>query len=175
MISFHGSASPGVLIGGVMVDLAYRNLKEKGLFDVLCETSKCLPDAVQLLTPCTVGNGWLKIFDIGRFALCLYEKKSGSGVRVSIDPFSLSAFPLIKNWFFRINGKEAGDISSEIREALYSIYNVKRVSVDLSFFKKEKRPLIFCPHCKEPFPSKEDKICKACGGLKIYKKEVEDV
>ncbi len=38
-----------------------RNLPPDILFNSLCETNKCLPDAVQLLTPCTVGNGWLKV------------------------------------------------------------------------------------------------------------------
>src|SRR5208282_754967 len=46
---FHGSAAPGVMIGGFMVDLAYSRLPSGGLFDVICETAKCLPDAVQLL------------------------------------------------------------------------------------------------------------------------------
>ena len=66
--SFHGYAAPGVIIGGFMVDLAYRYLPEEGLFDALCETPKCLPDAIQLLTPCTLGNGWLTVVNTGRFA-----------------------------------------------------------------------------------------------------------
>src|SRR4030042_1863444 len=55
--SFHGFAAPGVVIGGFMVDLAYQHLPEDRLFDAICETAKCLPDAIQLLTSCTVANG----------------------------------------------------------------------------------------------------------------------
>ncbi len=44
-----------------MVDLALKNLPKGEFFDALCETPACLPDAVQLLTPCTVSNGWLKV------------------------------------------------------------------------------------------------------------------
>ena len=51
--SFHGSAAPGVLVGGVMVEAAKSRLPEGILFDALTETRACLPDAVQLLTPCT--------------------------------------------------------------------------------------------------------------------------
>ena len=79
---FHGFPAPGVVLGGIMVDLVLKNLPPDILFDALCETSKCLPDAVQLLTPCTVGNGWLTIRDWGRFALALYDKKTGTGIRV---------------------------------------------------------------------------------------------
>src|SRR5208337_4410957 len=77
--SFHGYAAPGVLIGGFMVDLAYRSLPSNGLYNVICETAKCLPDAVQLLTPCSIGNRWLKIINVGRYALTFYDKHKGPG------------------------------------------------------------------------------------------------
>ncbi len=66
VVKFHGHQAPGLMIGGFMVDMAMRERPEGEFFDVLCETSVCLPDAVQLLTPCTYGNGWLKVVDIGR-------------------------------------------------------------------------------------------------------------
>ena len=81
--SFHGSLAPGMLMGGIMVDAALDRLKTTHLYDAICETSSCLPDAIQLLTPCTIGNGWLHIVDLGRFALTLYEKElrqGGAGV-----------------------------------------------------------------------------------------------
>jgi formylmethanofuran dehydrogenase subunit E len=34
--SFHGSAAPGVMIGGFMIDLVYRHLPPGGLYDVVC-------------------------------------------------------------------------------------------------------------------------------------------
>ncbi len=80
---FHGYEAPGVIIGGFMIDLAYRHLPEGGLFDALSETPKCLPDAIQLLTPCTVGNGWLTVVNVGRYALTLYDQGEwgrGAGV-----------------------------------------------------------------------------------------------
>ncbi|MGD0277575.1 MAG: formylmethanofuran dehydrogenase subunit E family protein, partial [Syntrophales bacterium] len=83
--SFHGNLAPGLVIGGFIVDLALKNLPDGEFFDALCETSVCLPDAVQLLTPCTIGNGWLRVFDFGRFAVTLYEKYNGQGIRVYLD------------------------------------------------------------------------------------------
>ena len=55
--SFHGHVAPGMLLGGFMVDLAYRTRPPGQFFDAICETRPCLPDAIQLLTPCTIGNG----------------------------------------------------------------------------------------------------------------------
>ena len=87
--SFHGFAAPGVLMGGVMVELAMKNLPGGQLFDAISETPKCLPDAIQLLSPATVGNGWLKILNFGRYALSFYEKSEGAGNKGFCRPFKV--------------------------------------------------------------------------------------
>lgn len=99
--SFHGSPAPGVLIGGFMVDYAYKHLPKGGEYDVICETLlKCLPDAVQLLTPCSIGNQCSKIVDVGRYALTFYEKNTREGgIRVYLDWKLLEKFPQIKGWY----------------------------------------------------------------------------
>ncbi|MFC1868693.1 FmdE family protein, partial [Thermodesulfobacteriota bacterium] len=107
--SFHGHIAPGMMIGGFMVDLALKNLPEGELFDALCETRSCLPDAIQLLTPCTIGNGWLKVRNAGRYALALYEKFSGEGIRVFVDAPKLEKWPEIKSWFFKLKEKKDQD------------------------------------------------------------------
>ena len=84
--SFHGHPAPGVIIGGIMVEVARRQLPVEVLFDAICETRNCLPDAIQMLTPCTIGNGWLKVVNVGRFALTLYDKYQGEGARVFPGP-----------------------------------------------------------------------------------------
>ena len=35
--AFHGFAAPGVVIGGIMVAIAYQHLPEGGLLDAVCE------------------------------------------------------------------------------------------------------------------------------------------
>ena len=99
--SFHGNLAPGLIIGGFIVDLAKKYLPEGALFDVVCETPACLPDAVQILTPCTIGNGWLSIVNFGRFAVTLYEKYSGKGVRVYLDTEKLNNWPQIRDWYLK--------------------------------------------------------------------------
>ena len=91
--SFHGYPAPGVLVGAKMVDMAMQRLPAGALFDAVCETAKCLPDAVQLLTPCTWGNGWLKVVPLDRYAVTLFDKGSLHGVRVHVDPARLGALP----------------------------------------------------------------------------------
>ena len=103
--SFHGHAAPGVLVGGFMVHAARARIPEAVVFDAICETPVCLPDAIQLLTPCTVGNGWLKIINLGGFALSLYDKDQGDGFRVFLDPKKLDNWSEIKTWFFELKPK----------------------------------------------------------------------
>jgi hypothetical protein len=66
-----------MVTGGFTIDLARRNLPEGAFLDAISEASSYLPDTIQLLTPCTIGNGWLRVVDTGRFALALFEKYGG--------------------------------------------------------------------------------------------------
>ena len=96
--SFHGYPAPGLLLGGYMVAMAHKKIPEGTLFEALVETRKCLPDAVQLLTLCSTGNNWMKIFNLGRYAVSLYDKFTGQGFRVCVDsryaePWRLQRLP----------------------------------------------------------------------------------
>lgn len=170
--SFHGCAAPGLIIGGFMVDLALRNLPEGVLYDAICETSSCLPDAIQLLTPCTIGNGWMKIMNFGRYALCLYDKYEGKGVRVFLDPEKLEGWPEIKAWFFKLKAKKEQDsvvMKAQIIKAGTEILTFQTVIVDKSFLnKKNKGPTALCPLCNEAYPVKDGQTCLACQGGSPY-------
>ncbi len=118
--SFHGNLAPGLIIGGFIVDLALKHLPEGEFFDALCETPVCLPDAVQILTPCTIGNGWLTVLDFGRFAVTMYEKKSGRGVRVYLDAKKLENWPEVRDWYLKRKKKHEQDFElllAQIKEA----------------------------------------------------------
>jgi formylmethanofuran dehydrogenase subunit E len=164
--SFHGYAAPGVIIGGSMVDVAYRHLPEEGLFDALCETPKCLPDAIQLLTPCTIGNGWLTVVNIGRYAFSLYDKKSGEGVRVFIDASTLDRWAEIKNWYFKLKPKKEQDnrlLMTQIREAGPDICGIHPVKVACRFWEKRRsRGFAICPCCGEAYPADDGPVCLGC-------------
>jgi formylmethanofuran dehydrogenase subunit E len=173
--SFHGSMAPGLIIGGFMVDLAQQNLPKGEFYDALCETRVCLPDAVQILTPCTIGNGWLKIFDTGRFALTMYEKSSGEGVRVYMDTEKLKAWPQIDSWYFKRVPKREQDseaLLNEIRKAATSILSLQHVFVKPELLEKKRLgPTAVCPSCGEAYPLRDGESCLACQGRSPYAEE----
>ena len=159
-------------MGGFMVDLALRRMPEGVLFDALSETRSCLPDAIQLLTPCTVGNGWLKIFNLGRYALSLYDKHQGNGFRVFVDPKKVRLWPEIESWFFKLRTKDEVDqelLLKEIKEADSELYGVHAVCLQPRFLKRQSKGSIgTCNICREPYPVKDGAICRACQGEAPY-------
>ena len=164
---FHGgNLAPGLIIAGFMVDLACRNLPENTLFEVICETPSCIPDAVQLLTPCTAGNQWMHIIDIGRYAISVYDKYSGEGVRVHLNPSKLKKWPAINEWFFRLKPKNEQDTQEILKQAIEAgigILDIDKVKITPEFLvKKKKESVRICPVCKEAFPSDEGVLCPAC-------------
>jgi len=170
--SFHGNIAPGLIIGGFMADLAMKNIPDGVLFDAISETQTCLPDAIQLLTPCTIGNGWLKVMDFGRYALCLYDKNQGQGVRVFLDTEKLNGWPEINTWFFKLKPKKEQDpiiLRDRIIDAGPDILTVQHVTVDNAFLgKKGKGAIGTCPSCGEAYPAKDGTVCLACQGGSPY-------
>ena len=170
--SFHGTAAPGVLLGGVMVEMAYQNLPAEGLYDVLCETDRCLPDAVQLLTPCTVGNGWLQVFITGRFALSFYNKQTGEGVRVFVDSEKVKNYEYIYTWYYKLKPKKETDtqlINDQIEQAGTAIMGIQKIRVNLDSLKKKSRKgFAICPGCKEAYPVSDGEKCLSCQGKYPY-------
>jgi formylmethanofuran dehydrogenase subunit E len=170
--AFHGHVAPGLVVGGYMVDLALQHFPPGRLFDALSETRACLPDAVQLLTPCTIGNGWLKIINLGRFALSLYDKYEGVGVRVFVDPEKLEVWPEIKSWFFKLVSKKEQDFErlvQGIRAAGSSICGLQpiRINPDL-VISHHRKGFAVCPRCRESYPAEDGSLCRACGGESPY-------
>jgi formylmethanofuran dehydrogenase subunit E len=90
LAEFHTYPAPGVLIGAFMVDYAMELLgvrKGRKLYGV-CETPKCLPDALQVLAHITIGNNRLRIVPIGKFAITMNLPSYGAtadAVRVYVD------------------------------------------------------------------------------------------
>jgi len=170
--SFHGTLAPGLLIGGFIVDLAMKNLPEGELFDAVCETPVCLPDAVQILTPCTIGNGWLSIVNFGRYAVTLYEKYSGKGVRVYLDTEKLNRWPEVRDWYLKKKKKDQQDaeaLFAQIKEAGHGLLSVQKVQVEPERVRRKKMgPVGICPVCNEAHPLKDGEKCLNCQGETPY-------
>lgn len=163
---FHGFIAPGVVLGSIMVDAAYENLSRDGLFDAISETERCLPDAIQLFTPCTIGNNWLRVFNYGRFALIMYDKISGQGVRISVDSTRLDQWDEIKSWFFKLKPKKEQNTDLLIKQILTAGKNILRIQpikINLNFMKKDRRKkFAICPICLEAYPAEDGPECLAC-------------
>jgi formylmethanofuran dehydrogenase subunit E len=163
---FHGYPAPGVVVGAKMVDIAMQRMPAGVLFDAVCETAKCLPDAVQLLTPCTWGNGWLRVVPLGRYALTLYDKNDGRGIRVYVDPAQVEAYPETRYWFYGIKPKRKDKtdlLLQEIRQAQDQLYGVRDVRVQPEFMKKNPSDRhAICPECGEAYPAGHGPVCRGC-------------
>ena len=170
--SFHGYVAPGVIVGGFMVNLAKGHLPEGTLYNAICETSACLADAIQLLTPCTTGNNRLKILNFGRYALSLYDKNQGNGFRVFIDPKKIDEWSEIKHWFFKLKPKAEQNMElliAQIKEAGETLCGIHPVQVRPELLKKEKRgEIVICPDCQEAYPAKDGRVCRGCQGQSPY-------
>ncbi len=175
--NFHGYPAPGILVGGYMVEAAKELLPEGTLFEAISESSKCLPDAVQLLSLCSIGNNWLKVQNLGKYAVSLYDKFTGAGYRVSINPEKLKAFPEIEAWFMKKKPKSEQDTDEllrQIEEAGASICDISPIQVKARFLgHKKSSAIVVCPVCKEAYPQTDGNICRSCQGLNPYTFEGE--
>ena len=171
--SFHSYPAPGVIIGGFMVDAAIKQLPKGILYEAVSETRACLPDAVQLLTPCTIGNGRIKVYDMSIYALSLYDKFTGEGVRVYLDSEKLDSWSELKTWLYKLKPKSEQDsakLANEIKEAGGSICSSHPITIKPELLgKKSKGQIGNCPSCKVPYPVKDGEICLAWQGEAPYK------
>jgi formylmethanofuran dehydrogenase subunit E len=168
---FHGWLAPGVVIGGFMVDLAQEHIAPNVEADAIVETTHCLPDAIQLFTPCTYGNGWMKVVDWDKFALTLYDKKTLEGIRVWLDIEKSRRFPDIYNWYMQLVSKR--DLPLEvllksIEEAGRQVLSCVPVRVVQYHGKVKKGKIGICAKCGEACPAGQGAVCLSCQGKGYY-------
>ena len=168
---FHGWKAPGLVLGLIMVDLAQKAMPAGVEADAVVETRHCLPDAVQLFTPCTVGNGWLKILDWDKFALILYDRKTFFGSRVWLDPGKARSFPHLYNWYMRLVPKKALPLEVLLETILSAgTRPFTQQAVVLHSFREriKKGETRLCPGCGEAYRADQGAACRACCGSGYY-------
>jgi len=176
--AFHGRYAPGTVIAVYMVALAQKNLQPlKGKLNAIAESTVCLADAIQVMTECTLGNKYLWLMDYGRYALCLYDRKTKEGVRVFVDYPSIDAkkTPLLRKFFDGSRTyetvprpKQQLQVIDEFLTVENQILGLNRVWVNLP----EKRDLpspACCITCHEWFRTfSQETECQACAGKSLY-------
>lgn len=176
---FHTYPAPGVLIGAFMVDLALEQLAQspdKKLYGV-CETPKCLPDALQVMAHCTTGNNRLRVVPIGKFAITLNapaDSETTEAVRVYVDLAKLKKYPTINTWYANSPAYDKHTMKDLLQEEIFragrNILSSERVRVMVT--KKKKWKSVTCPACGESVPDYliEGDHCGACGSMKYYER-----
>jgi len=179
LAEFHTYPAPGVLIGAFMVDYAMELLgvkKGQKLYGI-CETPKCLPDALQVLAHITIGNNRLKIVPVGKFAIAMNlpsDEATADAVRVYVDQKKLKQYPTVDSWYANSPAFEKktmkGQLFDEIFRAGRTILSFERVRITVK--QKEKWSSVACPGCGEMIPDylMEGDHCAACGSMRYYEK-----
>ncbi|MCF8050231.1 MAG: formylmethanofuran dehydrogenase subunit E family protein [Desulfobacterales bacterium] len=165
--AFHGFQAPGLVLGMYMVDWAKGLIGPEVEADAVVETRHCLPDAVQLFTPCTVGNGWLKIVDWDKYALTLYDRRERSGHRVWLDLEKARSFPKLHNWFMRQVPKQElplEELLPVILAAGRKVLSARAVVLTDLYRRCKKAGINICPSCGEAFAARYGERCAACRG-----------
>jgi len=163
--NFHGFPAPGVVIGAVMVDWARERIGPGIEADAIVETLRCLPDAVQLFTACTLGNGWMRVLDWDRFALTLYDRATCRGCRVWLDAAKTAAHPAVHDWFLKRVPKDALPLETllgKILEARRAVLSCRAVIVTDFLRRPKKEAVAICPGCGEAFDPRAGDRCKGC-------------
>ncbi|KZX10644.1 FmdE family protein [Methanobrevibacter filiformis] len=173
--AFHGHLCGGIVIGTKLSMYALRTLgmelgsDSKDLL-VFTEIDKCMSDAVQVVTGCTLGKGTLKSMNYGKFATTFYQISTGRGIRVTDVDAN------------KIDGNDKKESKEELIERfintpedkLFKIQNVE-IRLDKIMVPGKNREKEFCSVCKEVIKDGKhilrngEVICKSCGEESYYK------
>ena len=182
--SFHTRRAPGIPIATEMVLRAKEKLGDAKKLCAIAETRACLPDPIQFLTGCTIGNGDLKMLDaIGRFALTLYDRKNGGkGIRIFVDQKKLNPETMPETClFFKRQRSDAVKAGGSARKASAEVIIKEFLACGRDIFTMQEivvndteKPAIkdcaICEKCGESFTIREpgDKLCLSCSGELAY-------
>jgi formylmethanofuran dehydrogenase subunit E len=142
--ALHGDVCAGIVLGARLTLAAMKALgldpdrKNKNLI-VFVEIDRCMTDAVQAITGCTLGHRSLKYVNYGKFGAIFYDMDSQRAVRVTEKR--------------DIRDGAGEDISSAFRSAPdEELVNIEEVTVSLD---------------KNDLPGKPQKMeeCSQCGEL----------
>jgi Formylmethanofuran dehydrogenase subunit E len=160
-----------------MVDLALEKLgaTSNDKLYAVAETSKCAPDAVQVVTHATVGNHRLRIIESGRFSITLNRPSSegeAEGIRVYVDAAKIKNYPLLNQWytndpaFKHVTDKDV--IYDDILRGGRRILSWEPVRVKVP--PKGQWESVTCPVCNEVVPDNllKNGTCVTCAATSYY-------
>lgn len=140
---YHGHVCFGIAMGTKMTLAAMKHLeldpavKNKNLI-VYAEIDRCMTDAIQVITGCTLGHRTLKYVDYGKFAATFVNLSSGKAIRVTIRES------------FEIKGSPEEVVEKMANTPESQIINVQKVEVNI-------------PETDLPGLPKKRENCSVCG------------
>ncbi len=86
---FHGGICPGIVLGtrvsiAGMRELGMSPLEKNRSLIVYVEIDRCMADAIQAITGCSLGHRSMKYMNYGKFAATFIDTGSGRAVRISV-------------------------------------------------------------------------------------------
>jgi formylmethanofuran dehydrogenase subunit E len=168
---FHGNRTPGILLGGMMVDWALELLALKENLIAVSETKWALPDAIQLFTPCTIGNGRLIVLSWGKMGLSLFSQKKYAGYRIWLDLTKTKRVPSIYNWHMHLTPPHAipqDQLLADILNAGRSILSWRAIPITRLVDISQQSTMAVCSHCNEAYPEDQGDLCLSCQGNSYY-------
>jgi formylmethanofuran dehydrogenase subunit E len=164
----HGDVCPGLVLGTRLALAAMKSLRldpgqrHRDLI-VFVEIDRCMTDAVQAVTGCSLGHRNLKYVDYGKFATVLFDRKSRRAVRVSPSPKRDERVANIVNYYL-----------TAPEEELVRIEEVE-VTVGDDDLPGKPQSRVHCDFCGEIIMDKRevhvggDTICRACADGAYYR------
>ena len=170
---FHGEICGGIVIGTKLAMYALEkmgmelNKKNKDLI-VFVEIDRCMSDAVQAVTGCSMGKRSLKQMGYGKFAATFYNMSTGVAFRMTdVDA----------------NSKENRDETTEEMIERFKntpneeLFYVQRVEIKLDENELPGKPkeTVFCSICNEKVMDGKHKliggkaVCKSCSEESYYR------
>ena len=173
-----GRTRSGIVLGIRMALLALKALniedprQDHRSLITIAETDRCLPDAVELVTGCRLGNRTLKFKDWGKMAATFVDLKTKRAIRIAARE---SANQRALETFSTLDKEEALQraYQSFSDEELFAQYwvNVELAPEDLPGW---RRPRVLCAECGEGISfgreiiDNQRTLCRTCAGERYF-------
>ncbi|MBN1191973.1 MAG: TraR/DksA C4-type zinc finger protein [Dehalococcoidales bacterium] len=166
---FHGHVCAGIALGTKMSLAAMKALgldpgvKNKNLI-VFAETDRCMTDAVQSVTGCSLGHRSLKHVDYGKFAATFFNQTTGKALRASIKESFNSKGPI----------EEVSRRIAQTPDRDMVILQEVEVNIPETDLPGSPHKRAYCSVCGERIVDgreiirDEKTFCRACAGSRYY-------
>ncbi|KZX15622.1 FmdE, molybdenum formylmethanofuran dehydrogenase operon [Methanobrevibacter cuticularis] len=170
---FHGDICGGIISGTKLAMYGLEQLgmdvnkKNKNLM-VFLEIDRCMSDAVQAVTGCSLGRRSLKLNNYGKFAATFYDISTGKAIRIS-DKEDDNFNPIEETTEEKIER-----YANTLGKDLFKIQEVE-VDIDENELPGKPRDKAICSVCNERIMDGKQEIiegkilCKSCLDKPYYK------